>query len=209
MIDFFFTGWLQHKIKNDFPSVYTVFSGGDDLFLIGPFSQIIELALEINKHLKEYTQNSDIHLSCGIYFIKPKVPVYQMADGAEENLEKAKTADKNRISIFGRVMKWDRFEKIMRDKRIEELLSSDILANVQKYTLFDIADKADKASKGSSNARDLMWKPLLVYNLYRNVKKKDKEEKAKIISDFVEFIDRYKGDFVVPLSYYIYTTRRR
>ncbi len=54
-----------------------------------------------------------------------------------------------------------------------------------------------------------MWKPLLVYNLYRNVKKKDKEEKAKIISDFVEFIDRYKGDFVVPLSYYIYTTRRK
>ncbi len=211
MIDFFFTGWLQHKIKKEFASIYTVFSGGDDLFLIGPFDQIINLALEIGNHLKVYTKNSDIHLSCGVYFVKPKVPVYQMARETEEKLEKAKNQGKNRISIFGRVLEWDTFNALMKDMEIGEILcDEEILSSSKKYSLFRFVEMAEKSGKkGGGRSRDLMWKPLLVYQLWRNIRHDSKREKAEIIGKLVGFIEKYRGDFVVPLSYYIYTTRRR
>ncbi len=217
MMDFFFTGWLQNKLKQRYTSVYTVFSGGDDLFLIGPFDQIIDLALEIDKHLKEYTKNEDIHLSCGVYFAKDKIPVYQMAQRTEDILEEAKSSGKNRIGIFGRVITWDRFEKMIEDEKFVQLLD-----RVKEkswafvYSLFWYIHSAERALSSVSKkniseaARDMMWKPLFVYQVYRNLggKKGDDTLKEEFLDYFVELIQRFGGDLHVALSNYVYRNRR-
>ena len=211
MLDFFFTGWLQHKLKTKYVSVYTVFSGGDDLFLIGPFNQIIDLAREINSHLKEYTKNDDFHLSCGISFLKPKVPVYQMAESAESILGDAKKIEgKNSIGIFGKVVKWSEFEEMMEDECIKNILEQDDdkVSRGLKYSLFKFSEMSDFASPEGKNKtyRDLLWKPLLIYQIYRNVDKELKEEALKVL---VTSIEKYRDKFVIPLSNYIYRSRRK
>ena len=216
MLDFFFTGWLQYRIRTQYESVYTVFSGGDDLFLIGPFNQIIDLAREINSHLKDYTKNDDFHLSCGISFLKPKVPVYQMAESAESILERAKGEEgKNSIGIFGKVVKWSEFEEMMSDDGIKQVLfDSDEkeISRVFKYSLFRFAEMSNlprlkEEDKKLKVYRDLLWKPLLVYQIYRNVKGDQLKELA--LKVLVESIEKYRDKFVVPLSNYIYRSRRK
>ena len=204
MLDFFFTGWLQYKLKTEYKyrSVYTVFSGGDDLFLIGPFNQIIDLAREINSHLKDYTKNDDFHLSCGISFLKPKVPVYQMAESAESILERAKKVDgKNSIGIFGKVVKWSEFEEMMDDKRLVNVLED--ISNSLRYSLFKFSYMAE----GKGGYRDLMWKPLLSYQVYRNVK--NNELRGAVLRILMDSLEKYRDKFVVPLSNYIYRSRRK
>ena len=209
MVDFFFTGWLQHILREKYQSVYTVFSGGDDLFLIGPFNQIIDLSIDINNHLKEYVKNTDIHISAGIYMAKSKIPVYQMAESAEEILKEAKNSGRNRIGIFGRVLEWDLFQEMM--KIDLESYFRDKVSDSYRYNLLKFADMAEKAKKGD-NVRDLMWKPLFVYQTYRNVGSgAEKQERKEIIrnflNQFVDYFERYRGDFIVPLSNYIYRRR--
>jgi len=213
MMDFFFTGWLQYEIRQNFKSIYTVFSGGDDLFLIGPFSQIIDLSRRIHEHLAAYTQNKDIHLSCGIYFAKDKIPVYQMAKASEDNLSKSKrTNRKNSITIFDRTLSWDEFENLLNIDM--EALFKDASSSFI-YSLFTYANMAEKVKNEKYETRDLMWKPLLSYNVYRNIgkNKKEKEEKKEAIREFLEnitnYIEQYAGNFIVPLSNYIYRNRRK
>ncbi|MGC8791486.1 MAG: type III-A CRISPR-associated protein Cas10/Csm1 [Desulfurella sp.] len=213
MLDFFFTGWLQNEIKTNFRSIYTVFSGGDDLFLIGPFNQIIELAKKINEHLRQYTKNEDFHLSCGIYFAKDKVPVYQMARQAEEILKKSKEIDgKNAITLFDRPMKWERFNEIMEIDLYNIFGKDKYISEGFKYSLFTYLEMIEKAQTSYFKTRDLLWKPLLIYNIYRNVSNlKSKEEKdfaIKNLLNLVDYFEKYKGDFLVPLSKYIYENRK-
>lgn len=221
MLDFFFTGWLQSEIRKNFKSVYTVFSGGDDLFLIGPFNQIINLAKKINEHLKQYTKNPDFHLSCGIYFAKDKIPVYQMARQAEEVLKESKdfkvegdksVKGKNAITLFERTMEWDKFNKLM-EIDLDSIFKEAQVSDTFKYSLFTYLDMVENATK-SNKARDLLWKALLIYNIYRNVAKQKKgEEKEAAIQNFlssiVSYFEKYRGDFTVPLSKYIYENRKR
>ena len=209
MMDFFFTGWLQNILNEKYRSVYTVFSGGDDLFLIGPFNQIIDLAREINSHLKEYVKNDDIHLSCGIYFAKNKIPVYQMAENAESRLEDAKHSGKNRIELFERVVTWDRFEEMMSDSDIDMYLEE--ISGSFRYSLYQFIYSVEslKNKKIGNSTRDLMWKPLFLYKAYRNLDKKKSDFRAKFISDFVDYFEKYEGDFTIPLSNFIYRNRRR
>ncbi len=214
MIDFFFTGWLQYMLKNKYTSVYTVFSGGDDLFLIGPFNQIMDLSVELNEHLREYTKNEEIHISCGIFMVKPNIPVYQMAELSEDILKEAKNRGRDAVGVFGRIIKWHRFEKLM-DIDLEECFRNDdneeIVSDGYKYKLLTYANMAEN-TKDARNARDLMWKPLLSYQTYRNIKinsnKVDRDKSIKkFLELFVDYIETYKGDFVVPLSNYIYRRR--
>ena len=206
MVDFFFIGWLQNILKEKYSSVYTVFAGGDDLFLIGPFDKIIDLAGEMNRHLKEYVKNEDFHLSCGIYFVKPKIPVYQVTEQTESILEDAKHQGKNRIGVFGRVVLWDRFEEMMEDENAVNYLNK--LSGTFRYSLYQFINSVEvlKNKKMSKSTRDLMWKPLFLYQSYRNV---DKDIRADFIEDFIGYFEKYGGDFTVPLSNFIYRNRRR
>ncbi len=213
MMDFFFTGWLQYEIRQNFKSIYTVFSGGDDVFLIGPFSQIIDLSRRIYDHLAEYTQNKDIHLSCGIYFAKDKIPVYQMADASEDNLSKSKHAGgKNSITVFDKTLSWDDFIKLLNIDM--KGLFKDGASSSFIYSLFTYVNMAEKVKNKKHKTSDLMWKALLAYSSYRNVgKNKNRDEREKAISEFLmnvtDYIEQYAGNFIVPLSNYIYRNRRK
>lgn len=113
----FFTLYLPYALKKErggrFKNTYTVFAGGDDLFLIGPWNSTIELALFLKKQFERYVCcNPKVHFSAGISFHKSHTPVDRIAEEAEAALNAAKSADKakNKICIFSRVLTWREYE---------------------------------------------------------------------------------------------------
>ncbi|MSP14462.1 MAG: type III-A CRISPR-associated protein Cas10/Csm1 [Chloroflexi bacterium] len=90
-------------------SLYAVYAGGDDLFLIGPWQVMPELAQTIHDDLERFAGgNPAIHVSAGIALIQDKYPVYQAAEDAHAALEHAKAlVGKNAITFLGRTLPWD------------------------------------------------------------------------------------------------------
>jgi len=110
----FFDGWVKHICEEVFPNIYSVYSGGDDLFLIAPWDIVPDLALRISTDFASYTAaNPDLHISGGMAFIHGKYPVYQAAKDALEALSAAKDRPgKRAFSFLGRAWTWEEFRQV-------------------------------------------------------------------------------------------------
>jgi len=92
---------LLHDAKR---AITIIYSGGDDMFLLGAWDDIVEAALEINKAFRRYTQGK-LTVSAGIGMYPGKYPVHVMAreTGELESHAKGKReggAEKNAVTLF-------------------------------------------------------------------------------------------------------------
>ncbi len=169
MLDLFFSGYINDIVKDNFPDCYILYSGGDDLVIIGPWDKVISLSQKINNEFKKYTNNEDITLSAGIFFCSHNYPIFNAIQEAEELLEKAKNnKNKNSICLFDHCLSWDEFDKIypqlfMVDNWIEkESVSNQFVRSLLNY--------GEMIRNSKKNQNLMMWQPLLAYNIGRNLK---------------------------------------
>ena len=77
-----------------------VYSGGDDLFIVGAWNEIIELAVDIRRQFSAYVQNT-LSVSAGIGVYLPKYPIsamaYEVADLEEQSKKMPK---KNSVTLL-------------------------------------------------------------------------------------------------------------
>ncbi|HOM27666.1 MAG TPA: type III-A CRISPR-associated protein Cas10/Csm1, partial [bacterium] len=143
MLSYTFSLFFSLGIRNIVEKEYkekccVVYSGGDDLFIIAPWSDLPEIAEEIWRNFRKYVCNHEkITISGGIYIApSKKFPVYQAAKKAGEEEEKAKKGEKNKITFFEPI-KWDEeFVKIKEVKnKLYELLKEDGKPKVSRAIL--------------------------------------------------------------------------
>jgi len=131
MLNVFFSEYIVELAKKEFPDIYVVFAGGDDLFMIGPWNQAIQFAIELRKKLSLYcADNPDITLSGGILIAKPRLPMRKAVELTESHLETAKQFSKeNRrkdsLCLLGEAFSWQVVEELIKlgakfDKAVEE-----------------------------------------------------------------------------------------
>ena len=107
--------------------VTIVYSGGDDVFIIGAWNDVIEASVDIREHFKIYSQER-LTISGGIGIYKPKYPVHIMAEETEELQSCSKKGNKNAITVFeplsedesgirGGRYAWEIFEKKVFDEK--------------------------------------------------------------------------------------------
>ncbi|MGC8815253.1 MAG: type III-A CRISPR-associated protein Cas10/Csm1 [bacterium] len=130
MLELFFSGYLNILIKQESQRylqsyistdlVYTVYSGGDDLFLIGPYNFILDFSLKLREKLYLYTsKNLDFGLSSGIFIFNYNLPINKVARYSESQEKKSKDSKfyiiqnnkeyiihKDSITIFNKTYKW-------------------------------------------------------------------------------------------------------
>jgi len=108
-----------------------VYSGGDDLFLIGHWLDIIESAYDICNFFKKFTGNKFLTISGGIAINNENYPVYQFANDADRFEKCAKSSSKNAIAFFDdeKAVSWNSFPKII--ERVE--LFKAFLKKKEKY----------------------------------------------------------------------------
>jgi len=103
MLDYFFTEVIKEKlIKPKYRNIYSVFSGGDDLFLIGPWEEVIKFTEDMRALFYQYVcENKNITISAGVELLKPNLPVEFIAEKGEGALKQAKKW-RSTISVMGK-----------------------------------------------------------------------------------------------------------
>ncbi|MDW8124488.1 MAG: type III-A CRISPR-associated protein Cas10/Csm1 [Geminicoccaceae bacterium] len=107
-LDWYFTGRLPWLLEKNWPQTYTVYAGGDDLLLIGPWWRMLKLAAELRGDFGRYCGgNPSLSLSAGIAFVSAREPLNRSAKIAEDALEAAKARPgKDAIGIVNTVLSW-------------------------------------------------------------------------------------------------------
>lgn len=113
-ISLFFEGWLKRIVESDdlADHVYTVYAGGDDLFLLAPWDKVPALAQTIVDDFAKYTAHPGLHISGGMAFIDGKYPIYQAAEDAAEAEKLAKDSGKNAFAFLGKAWRWEDFRRL-------------------------------------------------------------------------------------------------
>ena len=209
MMDFYFTSILKKKIKEKYKNIYTVFAGGDDLFLIGHYKEIIELHKELISDFKDFTQNKDLHLSFAIKLTSPNVPITQMAEFAEEELKLAKDFNKNNSVIFGIKVSNDEILDLYQLEK--EFQKMDYLSESFLYKLFTFIEMRERLKNGENVIVNARWKALFNYYLKNSVKDKDKnkqEQKWNKALKIADWIEEWGEKLKIPLNIYLYSKRK-
>ena len=182
------------KEKTDGRNIVLVYSGGDDVFAIGTWNDIIEFSVDLRTAFKEFSSDR-VTLSAGIGFFDENYPIFQMAQKTGELEKLAKSYNENKIyktakdaiALFGvekndklnHVYKWDDFiGKVLNEKY--KYLKSRISLKENEET--------EKVFVGKSKWYSLM-------NLIRSQFEEKEDEKHRIdIARFAYIIVRIKYD---------------
>lgn len=174
-VNAFFTVWLPWVCRQEFPNTYTVFAGGDDFFLIGPWHSTIELAGRMRDEFARFVaHNPDIHFSAGLSMTKPGLPIRHLGQLADESLESAKKVPgKNAVTSFGFAVPWPQFEQLMAREEALGRLSDELkLSTGYVYGLLHFTDMAADTSR----PENALWHSRFAYRTRRMLEAKVRNE---------------------------------
>jgi CRISPR-associated protein Csm1 len=188
MLDVFFSGYMQKLMEDKYNELYTVYSGGDDVLVVGPWDRVINFAEELNIEFERFCSgNKNITISAGIGLVKHNYPVFRAVEIADNFLDASKDSGRNRITIFGHVITW----KELPDVRTESTKLKQWLAGKNVSTGFarnllyyaQMHQKYDKEKKTDY----LRFLPLMTYDIARNLPSlDDKNAEKKAIRQWAE-----------------------
>jgi len=147
-IDYFFTRGVE-EIANKHENLYLVYSGGDDLFMVGAWNEIISCAMEIRAQFEKWTcKNLSIGLSAGISFAKDKFPMHMSTEAAEDALLKSKsTPEKDRVAAFSEPLKWVHFKELIDlGENLSDRMASGKVSTALAYHLMFIKKNSSRPS---------------------------------------------------------------
>lgn len=179
-LDLFFSGWLEHILDTpgaQYRNFYTVFSGGDDLFLVGRWNEAAQLAMTVNDGFKKFVgHNDDVTLSAGILFAKDRYPIARAAGDVDDALRCSKErvgADgrsRNQLTVLNDTLTWEEARRVWSE--IETLsahaggLTSALLHNLVQYGQLYRQYKA-------GDIEGLRYKALFAWNIARVLRQAD------------------------------------
>lgn len=203
MTEMFFTSVLQEEIiHKHFPYTYCIFSGGDDLFLLGPWDSIIDIALLTNETFGKYTAgNPFLTISAGIIVRKPKYPVARAWEEVELQLETSKNIynnvfyknASNQVSIDGDTFIWEDFRSFIAEGRyLQSVLESETASRSQVARLINYSAmyrKLFEQQNGAMRVNMLRYLPLMSYDIARNYRIESEEQ-----NDFRSWVVKLKDE---------------
>lgn len=201
-MDLFFTGYLSEIQRQQFKYMYTVYSGGDDLFFVGEWQQAIQFAVELYQAFKRFTgQNDAVHLSSAVYVMKPHHPIRSAAEAAEEMLSAAKNADRDKIAFFSSIVPQQDIEAILADGAFinKQLRSPDEKSKINSSFLHRLLYYRSLAVRFIKEdfIQGLMYIPKLAYDLRRNIAHYEGKDLKKHQPD-LDFFDPYLNSTKMP-----------
>ncbi len=173
----FFSYYLSHLMERENLNVHTVFAGGDDLFIVGKYNDIVKLSILLNQEFNRFTgYNSEISISAGIELFKGS-SIWYVAEKAEERLNKAKNYRKDNIQdiykgnidVLYSTNKYEDF--IMYFNEFNSLIAqtNNVVSKGFYYKLMDFCDMESDYQKNPAQINNLMWRSRL-YNYIVSLK---------------------------------------
>lgn len=194
-LNYFFSGYLNAlRNKDEYKNwVNILYSGGDDLFVIGRWDKVADFAAEVRKEFREFVcGREEISLSGGMVLVTPKFPIQKAALMAGEAEEKAKehgrtedrnqTPEKNAFCLFNVPISWkNEFDFVVKWRDVfEKWLDAGIITKAFVYKLFSyLSLEQEEKNKETKEKNPLRWRWQLAYNIgrYANDSKRTSEQK--------------------------------
>lgn len=196
-IDIFFSGYFNYLLEKEFPEIYTIYSGGDDLLCVGPWDQVIGLGLKIREQFAQYScRNPAWTISSGIFLVGSRTPVLSAVLATDNLLEASKEisgeeivpwpwklkpgiAKKDRVTVFGTCIPWGKYPEILNQAVwVANLLRSGTINSSKVMRLLKYAEMY-RAFQRTGDTRNFRYIPLLSYDLRRNWEPGEKEPEGR------------------------------
>lgn len=196
-LDYFFKGYLNTIWASDPKYQFQtqiIYSGGDDLFIIGRWSSVIDFAKTIKADFQKWVcGNEKLTISGGMAMVPPKFPIVKAAYMAGDAEQAAKThsykeGSKNSFDLLGVPMYWgegtDWENEFALVEKLKERLSTFVTHRklsrtfLQKIqTLYSMSLEQARQEKNES------WKWIIAYDFARA---KQEKRRDKAIGDFLD-----------------------
>lgn len=214
MLDIFFSGYLntiaqQPKYED---CLLIIYSGGDDIFLVGKWDNAVACAMEIRECFRDYCcTHPDFTLSGGMAITALKYPIHRAADLAGEYEERAKsysfkiheglTLEKDAFTFLDKTLDWHDFQIVESMKNdIFSILDSDkegmnhgflnrmrrIHENYRAEKRIIEREKSLSPEKRTELVQYGKWRWRMVYDLARFIKQN--EEYTELVNNIQKAI---------------------
>jgi CRISPR-associated protein Csm1 len=215
-MDQFFAAALMNSMQQaPWNLLYTVFSGGDDVLLLGPWNVVFDFAALIQQKFHSQFKARGLTLSGAFCLCKPKRPLHLAAEQAEKLLEKAKeqaapgaNAGRDQFAAFGQVWKWQYHSIIAQQaKQLATWVRQDVLPRGWLQTLLRLAEMRETSPLATSK---------LAYTVARNYPKTNDSQAEKaalrrwanaLIADFDQAQDIETQYLAASVRYALTATR--
>lgn len=198
-----FRRYIEKDVIN-FKNIYTVYSGGDDMVLVGPWETMIVFSIFLNWQFRKYTCNNPfITLSAGLTFIKPNFPIasaIKQADllltkskggtiheesgdtkqGQDKTPSEEKDNGKDRITLFGTTVTWNKLPELINfflflNEKLNN--NNEEKSNINISFLYRLLEYHRMALKflDRDDVKGLKYLSALSYDVGRNIVKRNKD----------------------------------
>ena len=186
--------------------IHVIYSGGDDVFLVGPWDELLEVAVDIRKRLRDLTDGK-LTISAGLGMFTHSFPITKMAEITGELETVAKDMPtKDSIALFGfdtsnlgqkptchHVYQWDQLIDRVLDgkfKMLQSLLAvsrDGVVSDTSRMpfmrsSMYRIMELLEEIVKENS---DRIHKARLLYTLSRMEPEKAMEQQKEAYRKFV------------------------
>ncbi len=183
----FFSGYLMHLLR-DQEHTQIIYAGGDDLFLIGSWDALPQVARNIQQSFSRYAaHNPDFTISGGMAMVGGKYPISHAAELAGEAEERAKglkrrvdgtDKEKSAFCMLGTPVGWEDFDAVegLREQ-IEQTfaVNRSVLGRLRSTVVAqrEFVRQKREAGMDEQSIQELLfwqrWRWLLVYHLHRAI----------------------------------------
>lgn len=143
-LDRFFAMELERLLRTpQWQRIYTVFSGGDDVLVVGPWDLILDFAARAQQAFAQRFAEHGLTISGGLAIVKYRYPIRHAVALAEDLLHLAKTeanqpADhpKDQLAALGQIWKWrDHHTVVERAKQLVQWVESGVARRGWLHTM--------------------------------------------------------------------------
>lgn len=210
-IDRFFVDTLEaEKQRDPWTLIYTVFSGGDDMLVVGPWNTVLDFAGHMRRLFEQKFGASaqsrpcplPLTISAGVAIIKPNYPIHHAAQQAERLLDMAKGESaagsnhpKDQCAALGGMWKWTYHDAIIgAGKRLADWVDAGIIQRGWLHTLLELARlRRGQAGPKYAGVHPAVATSRLAYHVARNWPRQDDRDRRK--GDVRAWIDAILREF--------------
>lgn len=214
LLSFFFEGYINQFIEsreNLKNSLYVVYSGGDDLFIVGRWNAVCNFAQEFEADFKKLACNNfDVTISSGIALAEPKYPVHRMWLLAKNYIDRSKDRGKNRVTIFNEgedyTVEWGTLSNLrdIKDNLVDKIKNRKI-ARGFLYTIRKVHEIYKYDGTGGGHSRAITR---LKYIIGRKASESSDQELKKWWYEIENIISRFLPYIEIPIIWAELETRK-
>lgn len=213
-LSYFFKYQINQVLESGGYQLQIIYSGGDDLFIVGNWSDVLYAAIDINNALKEFTGNGCLTISAGIGMFDEKYPIARMAyevglleDAAKRHERRGADGElslKNAIALWTEdsVFGWDELTEVVepRMREVASIFNDNEKGKALIYKIVSLLRNFDNVSSA----------PRLAYLLARSFED-DRDNADALCRKFYDWAmdDEQRRCLVTAMEWYVYSVRER